>query len=119
ASYFYEQDRKTPLEAMAEKLERLLFQEKLGTMADKRARLELLAASLSDSLGADPGDRKAAIRAAFLCKGDLVSQMVLELPAHPPASRAPRRASSRSSRASPPCRRSCSWRPPPRRPINR
>ncbi|HSV74582.1 MAG TPA: glycine--tRNA ligase subunit beta [Chthonomonadales bacterium] len=80
ARYFYLQDLQTPLPLMAERLERLIFQEKLGTMAEKRGRLELLAGVLADALGLDAADRSLAMRAATLCKADLVSQMVVELP---------------------------------------
>lgn len=81
ASYFFAQDRETPLDKMAEELDRLLFQEKLGTMAHKRARLVLLAGALADSLGLDLAEKSNAVRAASLAKADLVSRMVVELPA--------------------------------------
>jgi len=80
ARYFYEHDRQVPLEQMAEQIGRLLFQEKLGTMLDKRRRLELLAAAFADPAQGEAG-RTRAVRAARLCKADLVSQMVVELPA--------------------------------------
>jgi len=80
ARYFYAQDRQTPLPLMAERLDRLIFQEKLGTMAQKRQRLELLTGVLADALGLDVDARSRSVRAASLCKADLVSQMVVELP---------------------------------------
>lgn len=81
ASHFYQKDRQTPLEAMVEQLGRLIFQEKLGTMADKRRRLEVLAAWLAEQEGSAIEQPALAVRAARLCKADLVSQMVIELPA--------------------------------------
>lgn len=81
ASHFYQKDRQTPLDAMVEQLGRLIFQEKLGTMADKRRRLEILAAWLAEQGGVATEQPAMAVRAARLCKADLVSQMVIELPA--------------------------------------
>ena len=43
ARFFWEQDRKTPLAAQAEKLARITFHEKLGTVADKAERVAKLA----------------------------------------------------------------------------
>lgn len=81
ARFFYQQDREVPLEQMAEKLGRLIFQEKLGTMAEKRERLERLAQTIAAARGLAEEERLLAVRAARLCKADLVSQMVVELPA--------------------------------------
>jgi glycyl-tRNA synthetase beta chain len=43
AKFFWDQDRKIPLEAYLPKLEQIIFHEKLGTMAEKVARVEKLA----------------------------------------------------------------------------
>ncbi|WP_242137539.1 glycine--tRNA ligase subunit beta [Sphingomonas sp. TREG-RG-20F-R18-01] len=43
AKFFYETDLKVPLEAQAEKLDRIVFHEKLGTVADKVERVAKLA----------------------------------------------------------------------------
>ncbi len=43
ARFFWEQDRKTPLSAQAEKLARITFHEKLGSVADKVERVAKLA----------------------------------------------------------------------------
>ena len=43
ARFFYEQDLKVPLEEQAKKLDRIVFHEKLGTVADKAARVAKLA----------------------------------------------------------------------------
>ena len=40
AQFFYEQDRKQPLEAYLPRLETLTFHEKMGSMRDKSERLE-------------------------------------------------------------------------------
>lgn len=81
AAYFFRQDRESSLDDMAGQLDRLLFQEKLGTLAQKRERLQLLVGAIADSLGFDASRRQEIVRAAALCKADLVSRMVIELPA--------------------------------------
>src|SRR5207237_1037531 len=78
AQFFYSQDRQIPLAVIGEKLGQILFQEKLGTLAEKRWRLELIVGALADALGKE---KAPAIRAATLCKADLASSMVTELPA--------------------------------------
>jgi glycyl-tRNA synthetase beta chain len=80
ASFFFDQDIKTTLEEMTEKLGRLVFQEKLGTIAQKRQRLILLVEKLAELIGFSEEDKHHACRAASLCKADLVSNMVIELP---------------------------------------
>lgn len=80
ARFFWEQDQKTPLAQQAEKLARIKFHEKLGTVADKVARVADLAESLArDGVvpGADPAQARLA---AELCKADLVTEMVGEFP---------------------------------------
>ena len=76
ARYFYNADVKVPLESWVEKLKRVLFQAKLGSMYDKVMRVETLAAWLADAV--NPGLKENMIRAAHLCKADLVSQVVGE-----------------------------------------
>jgi glycyl-tRNA synthetase beta chain len=80
ASYFYKQDQATSLEAFTEKLNRILFQEKLGTLNEKRQRLEALTGSIAATLELIPKETALAVRAARLCKADLATQMVMELP---------------------------------------
>lgn len=81
AQYFYAQDRDKKLDDMSTQLGRLVFQEKLGTTAQKRDRVVLLMSALADSLEMGPKPKERALRAASLCKADLVSRMVIELPA--------------------------------------
>ncbi len=80
ASFFYEQDQAIPLEGFTEKLDRILFQEKLGTLNEKRQRLEALTAAIAATLEMTPTETALAVRAAHLCKADLATQMVMELP---------------------------------------
>jgi glycyl-tRNA synthetase beta chain len=76
ARYFYSADRKVPLEDWVEKLKKVLFQAKLGSMHDKVSRVETLAAWLADAV--NPSVKDNVVRAAHLCKADLVSQVVGE-----------------------------------------
>ncbi len=77
ARFFYEQDRQQPLSARLDRLDEMLFQERLGSLADKTRRLEKLAAELAPAFGAEAG---ACARAALLCKCDLLTEMVGEFP---------------------------------------
>lgn len=80
ARFFWEQDKKVPLARQAEKLARITFHEKLGTVADKVARVADLAEWLARE-GVVPGaDPALARQAAELCKADLVTDMVGEFP---------------------------------------
>ncbi|MFM5923405.1 MAG: glycine--tRNA ligase subunit beta [Novosphingobium sp.] len=80
ARFFWEQDRKVPLAKQAEKLSRITFHEKLGTVADKVERVAKLAEWLA-SEGIVPNcDPALARQAAELCKADLVTEMVGEFP---------------------------------------
>jgi glycyl-tRNA synthetase beta chain len=80
AKFFYETDLKVPLAEQAAKLDRIVFHEKLGTVADKVERVAKLAEWLA-SEGIVPGcDPALARRAAELCKADLVTGMVGEFP---------------------------------------
>jgi len=78
AQFFWEQDRKASLSSRVPKLAERVFHAKLGTMEDKVARLEALAAELARYV---PGDHGQAVRsAAFLAKADLSTGMVGEFP---------------------------------------
>ncbi|MDR6509508.1 glycyl-tRNA synthetase beta chain [Novosphingobium capsulatum] len=80
ARFFWEQDKKVPLARQAEKLARITFHEKLGSVADKVARVADLAEWLARE-GVVPGaDPALARQAAQLCKADLVTDMVGEFP---------------------------------------
>lgn len=80
ARFFWEQDKKVPLAVQAQKLGRITFHEKLGTLADKVTRVAELAEWLARE-GVVPGADPAQARlAAELCKADLVTDMVGEFP---------------------------------------
>ncbi len=77
AAFFWEQDRKQPLAARREGLDKVTFQAKLGSVGDKVRRVRTLAGQIAADLGKD---RAAAERAAELCKCDLLTAMVGEFP---------------------------------------
>jgi glycyl-tRNA synthetase beta chain len=77
AKFFYETDLKVPLEHRLPKFERIVFHEKLGSQAERIARIERLAAKLAPLVGADAEKAK---RAAKLCKADLLTEVVGEFP---------------------------------------
>jgi glycyl-tRNA synthetase beta chain len=77
AKFFYETDLKTRLEDRLPKFAQIIFHEKLGTQAERIARIERLAAELAPIVGADVAKAR---RAAKLCKADLLTEMVGEFP---------------------------------------
>jgi glycyl-tRNA synthetase beta chain len=77
AKFFYETDLKTRLEDRLPRFEQIVFHEKLGTQAERIARIERLAAELAPLVGADVEKAK---RAARLAKADLLTEVVGEFP---------------------------------------
>lgn len=77
AEFFWNQDRKQPLAARQEALEKVIFQQRLGTVAAKSARVAALAQFIAERSGGNPA---WAERAAQLAKCDLLTQMVQEFP---------------------------------------
>ncbi|MEM7492358.1 MAG: glycine--tRNA ligase subunit beta [Pseudomonadota bacterium] len=75
--FFWENDKRTGLEAMAPKLSTIKFKDELGSIGDKVERVAALARELAPKVSADAD---LAERAARLCKADLVSEMVYEFP---------------------------------------
>ena len=78
--FFYDADRKQPLEAYLPQLEGMTFQEKLGSMAEKVKRLSAIADRIATQLKLKGKKLAWVRRAAQLCKADLVTQMVYEFP---------------------------------------
>jgi len=77
AGFFFAQDRKQGLDVMRFRLDTVVFQEKLGSLGDKTARIIRLAKYIVSLTG---GDQDLVRRAADLCKADLMSDMVGEFP---------------------------------------
>ena len=77
AAFFYDEDLKQGLTAMAEGLASVTYQQRLGSYADKTARIALLAESIARDAGLNFAQAR---RAAELSKADLQSRMVGEFP---------------------------------------
>ena len=77
AEFFWNQDRKQPLSARMESLKEVIFQQRLGTLADKSERVAALARLIAEQ---SHGNSDWAERAARLAKCDLLTQMVQEFP---------------------------------------
>ena len=77
AKFFWDQDRKTRLEARIAQLKDIVFHAKRGTQFERVARIENLAGEIAPVVGADAAKAR---RAAHLCKADLVSGTVGEFP---------------------------------------
>ena len=77
AKFFYDTDLNTRLEDRLPKFEQIVFHEKLGTQAERIARIVALAAQIAPVVGAKTAQ---AERAAQLCKTDLLTEVVGEFP---------------------------------------
>ena len=77
AKFFWDQDRQSSLESRLNRLEAITFHAKLGTLAEKVARVGKLAIPLADVVGAN---KQLVGRAAQLAKADLVTAIVGEFP---------------------------------------
>src|SRR6266704_7059265 len=77
AKFFYDQDRKTRLEARVPKLAGVVYHGKLGNQLERVKRIQLLAGFIAREIGVDPMPTE---RAAWLSKADLLTEMVGEFP---------------------------------------
>ena len=76
--FFFKSDLEESFEQRVEKLKGVLFQAKLGTVHQKVQRIQKLAEYLADAAGQNATVKKQVSRAAWMCKADLVSQVVNE-----------------------------------------
>ncbi|MBD1552889.1 glycine--tRNA ligase subunit beta [Pseudomonas typographi] len=77
AEFFFNQDKKQPLEHFNERLRNVVFQAQLGSVFDKAVRVSQLAAFIAPRI---QGDATQAARAGLLSKCDLATEMVGEFP---------------------------------------
>lgn len=77
ALFFWNQDIKAGLSTRVDALQQVSFEESLGSMADKSARIRRIAAAVAESAGADA---ETVDRACVLAKADLLTEMVGEFP---------------------------------------
>jgi glycyl-tRNA synthetase beta chain len=78
--FFYKTDLASPLESYLPQLEKVTFQDELGSVRQKVGRIEKIASQIADQLAVSQAERTDILRAALLCKADLVTQMVYEFP---------------------------------------
>jgi glycyl-tRNA synthetase beta chain len=78
AEFFFREDRKRPLADRLPELRQVIFQEKLGSVADKVERIRRVAAWIAERV--EPAARATTERAALLCKTDITTNMVKEFP---------------------------------------
>lgn len=76
--FLYEQDLKTPLESLNERLRNMTYLKDLGSMFDKVMRLSGIAQIINHYLAI--ADQKKVLRASMLSKADLASLLVKEFP---------------------------------------
>jgi glycyl-tRNA synthetase beta chain len=79
AKFFFDQDRRMPLEARLPMLDKVVYHGKLGSQGERVGRVRVIARAIGEALG---GATLAALadRAAHLAKADLVTDMVGEFP---------------------------------------
>jgi glycyl-tRNA synthetase beta chain len=80
AAFFFDADLKRSLDELQTGLSSLVFQDKLGSVAEKAERVSKLAGVIAIAIGQDTDGVKFARRAGSLCKCDLLTQMVGEFP---------------------------------------
>lgn len=77
AQFFFEQDKKKRLEERLPGLSNVVYHNKLGTLAQRMARVRILAASIAEMMQINTA---LVERAAQLAKADLLTEMVGEFP---------------------------------------
>jgi len=77
ARFYWDSDRKRPLDDHVEALKTVVFHNRLGSMHERMQRVRTLAGHIAGLIGADAGQ---AERAAMLAKADLLTGMVYEFP---------------------------------------
>lgn len=80
ANFFYREDQKTTLIEQRNKLKHVVFQESLGSVFDKVLRVERLAIKIGEKLQYKKEELEIIAQVAALCKSDLATQMVYEMP---------------------------------------
>ncbi len=77
AKFFYDQDRRYPLESRVPKLDNVVYHNKLGSQLDRVERARAIGRFVADRTGANT---IWVDRAAYLAKADLLTEMVGEFP---------------------------------------
>ncbi|WP_412990245.1 glycine--tRNA ligase subunit beta [Pediococcus siamensis] len=80
AAFFYHEDQKHSINYFVEKLKKVSFHDKIGTMYEKMERVQLIAQELGKFVGLTESELAAVKRASEIYKFDLVTGMVGEFP---------------------------------------
>jgi len=80
ARFFWDADRKTPLESRLDRLHTVLFHKQLGSYRDKTDRIARLAEWIVRQPFGHPAEAASAAKAGRLAKADLTTDMVFEFP---------------------------------------
>ncbi|WP_170007702.1 glycine--tRNA ligase subunit beta [Bacillus fonticola] len=80
AKFFYEEDQKRTIEEANDTLSRIVYHEKMGTMAEKVQHVATLTGRLADLVSVSAEEKQKAVRAAKISKFDLVTNLVGEFP---------------------------------------
>jgi len=83
AEFFFRKDTQTTLAAKTERLRRVVFQQKLGSVYDKIQRIEKIAVAVTGHCGSGSAfsvEPQDIAKASCLAKADLTTDMVFEYP---------------------------------------
>lgn len=80
AAFYYREDQKTPLAELVEKLDKVTYHEKLGSVRQRVERMRTLARGIAARLGMESEKQDLVERTALLAKADLVTLMVYDFP---------------------------------------
>lgn len=80
AAFFYHEDQQHSIQEYVERLKRVSFHDKIGTMYEKMQRVMVISAFLADRFGLTETEKNQLHRAAQIYKFDLVTGMVGEFP---------------------------------------
>lgn len=78
AKFFYQEDQKVTIDQYVERLKRVSFHDKIGSMAEKLARVTVLAQLIGKQVGLTDDQLTDLKRASQIYKFDLTTQMVGE-----------------------------------------
>lgn len=80
AEFFYSEDQKTSLAEKVDRLDTVIFHAKLGSLLNKAERLKVLVRFIGTELKISETTIHQVEQAAWLCKADLTTHMVIEFP---------------------------------------
>jgi len=79
AAFFWKADSEKSIDDLKAGLQKLAFENTLGSMADRAGRIAIGAGAVADAVGLGSDERATLDRASGLAKFDLASQMVIEM----------------------------------------